>query len=245
MSRLSRVVVPVSGGMDSSVLLHYAVKIYSHTDAISFNYDQKHKKELKCAKLQIDSVREKYGTKKTNHTIVPISFFKDIARTSALTNKKIKVAYAKNVMGDPQTVNYVPFRNIMLLSICLAYAESNNAAKIIHGAAQADSVAGYWDGSPEFLDKINELSSLNRRTKIEVIAPLLTKSKADIVKTGISLGVDFSKTWTCYEGKNIACGKCTACSLRIKGFLDAGYIDPLPYKIEIPWEKNNCKKINI
>lgn len=244
MSRLSRVVVPVSGGMDSSVLLHYAAKIYSHVDAISFNYDQKHKKELKYAKLQIDSVREKYGTKKINHTIVPISFFKDIARTSALTNKKIKVAHAKNVMGDPQTVNYVPFRNIMLLSICLAYAESHNAAKVIHGAAQADSVAGYWDGSPEFLDKINDLASLNRRTKIEVIAPLLKKSKAEIVKTGISLGVDFSKTWTCYEGKDIACGKCTACSLRIKGFLDASYIDPLPYKIKIPWEENGCKQIN-
>lgn len=243
MSRLSRVVVPISGGMDSSVLLHYAAKIYSHIDAISFNYDQKHKKELSFAKMQIEHIREKIGNKKINYTVVPISFFKDIARTSALTNKKIKVAHAKNVMGDPQTVNYVPFRNIMLLSICLAYAESHNAAKVIHGAAQADSVAGYWDGSPEFLDKINELSALNRRTKIEVIAPLLTKSKADIIKTGISLGVDFSKTWTCYEGKQKACGQCTACSLRIKGFLDAKYIDPTEYKLKIPWEEYNCKKI--
>jgi len=93
------------------------------------------------------------------------------------------------------------------------------------------------------LEQINKISALNRRNKIVVQAPLIDKSKEDIIKLGIKHGVNFSQTWTCYEGGEKACGECTACSLRIKGFLDAGYIDPLQYKILIPWEKYKCKSI--
>jgi 7-cyano-7-deazaguanine synthase len=161
-----------------------------------------------------------------------------------LTNSNIAVAKAKDVMGDPQTVNYVPFRNLMLLSISLGIAESTGASVVFHGAAQADSVAGFWDGSIEFLDQINKVSDLNRRNRIKVLAPLIDKSKAEIIKLGVKLGVNFKNTWTCYEGAEEACGECTACSLRIKGFLDAGYIDPVNYKITIPWKKYNCKQLN-
>jgi len=88
------------------------------------------------------------------------------------------------------------------------------------------------------------VSDLNRRNRIKVLAPLIDKSKAEIIKLGVKLGVNFNNTWTCYEGAEEACGECTACSLRIKGFLDAGYIDPVNYKITIPWKKYNCKKLN-
>ena len=131
-----------------------------------------------------------------------------------------------------------------MLSICTGYAESIGADTVFHGSAQVDSEAGYWDGTPEFLDHMNKLNSLNRRDRVTIEAPLIDKSKQQIIKLGLDCGLDFKKTWTCYEGGTEACGRCTACSSRIKGFIDNGVIDPVPYAIDIPWEKYNCKSIN-
>ena len=234
------IVLPVSGGMDSTVLLHKAGHEFEKIHAVSFNYGQKHNKELDFAALQLNNLKSKIGIENVTHKVIDIPFFKDITSTSALTNTQLAIAKAKDVMGDPQTVNYVPFRNLMLLSISLAYAESLNVTTVWHGAAQADSIAGYWDGSIEFLNKLNDVTALNRRLKVNVEAPLLTKSKLDIVILGIHYGVDFNQTWTCYEGNTEACGECTACSLRLQGFVKAGYIDPLSYKKEIDWKSYNC-----
>lgn len=237
----SKAVVPISGGMDSTVLLHLAASRYDRIITVNYDYGQKHRdKELNCASFQIESVDMPIDS-----LHIKLPFFRDICQVSSLLNNKIAVAKAKDVMGDPQTVNYVPYRNLMLLSISLAIAENYGASTVFHGAAQADSVAGFWDGSEEFLEQINKVSALNRRNKITVQAPLIDKSKEEIIKLGIKLGVDFSQTWTCYEGEEQACGECTACSLRIKGFIDAGYIDPLNYKISLPWEKYKCKAINL
>ena len=235
----SKAVVPISGGMDSSVLLHLAASRYDKVIAVNYDYGQKHRdKEMNCASFQIESVDMPMDS-----LHIKLPFFTDICQVSSLLNNNIAVAKAKDVMGDPQTVNYVPYRNLMLLSISLAIAENYGASTVFHGAAQADSVAGFWDGSEEFLEQINKVSALNRRNKITVQAPLIDKSKKDIIKLGIKLGVNFSQTWTCYEGEAQACGECTACSLRIKGFMDARYIDPLNYKISLPWKKYNCKVI--
>ena len=235
----SKAVVPISGGMDSTVLLHLAASRYDKIITVNYDYGQKHRdKEINCASFQIESV-----DMPVDSLHIKLPFFKDICQVSSLLNNKVAVAKAKDVMGDPQTVNYVPYRNLMLLSISLAIAENYGASTVFHGAAQADSVAGFWDGSEEFLDQINKVSALNRRNKIVVQAPLIDKSKEEIIKLGVKLGVNFSQTWTCYEGEEQACGECTACSLRIKGFIDAGYVDPLNYKISIPWEKYKCKEI--
>lgn len=236
----SKAVVPISGGMDSTVLLHLAATRYDKVITVNYDYGQKHRdKEINCASFQIESLDTPVDS-----LHIKLPFFKDICQVSSLLNNKIAVAKAKDVMGDPQTVNYVPYRNLMLLSISLAIAENYGASTVFHGAAQADSVAGFWDGSEEFLDQINKVSALNRRNRIIIQAPLIDKSKEEIIKLGIKLGVNFNQTWTCYEGGEQACGECTACSLRIKGFIDAGYIDPLNYKISIPWEKYKCKVIN-
>ena len=236
----SKAVVPISGGMDSSVLLHLAANRYDRIITVNYDYGQKHRdKEINCASFQIESL-----DMPVDSLHIKLPFFKDICQVSSLLNNKIAVAKAKDVMGDPQTVNYVPFRNLMLLSISLSIAENYDASTVFHGAAQADSVAGFWDGSEEFLEQINKVSALNRRNRITIQAPLIDKSKQEIIKLGIKLGVDFSQTWTCYEGGELSCGECTACSLRIKGFIDAGFIDPLKYKISIPWEKFKCKSIS-
>jgi 7-cyano-7-deazaguanine synthase len=231
------VVVPISGGMDSTVLLHHAAANFDDVYAISFDYGQRHKKELECAEFQINSIREGDDEKTVQfNTVAKLPFF-ELIKNSALLNREIDVAKARDVMGDPQTVNYVPFRNMMLLSIACSFAESFDATTVYHGAAQADSVAGYWDGSPEFLTAINDITALNRRNKIKVEAPLIDKSKKEIIEMGIKLGVDFSRTWTCYEGLDLACGECTACSLRLQGFIQARIKDPLPYSKDIPWDR--------
>lgn len=239
---MSKCVVPFSGGMDSTTILFHALHTHDEIFAVSIDYGQRHlKKELEAARSILFSVSPAVSTvkpwPKTHHKILNLGFFREISNVSALTNDNIDVALAKDVMGDPQTVNYVPFRNMMILSICSAFAETVGADVVYHGAAQADSVAGFWDGSQEFINAINNVNVLNRRNKIKIVAPLIDKSKAEIIEWGTSLGVDYSRTWTCYKGEDKACGECTSCSLRLKGFIDAGIKDPLPYSKEIDWSK--------
>jgi len=225
---MSKAVVPVSGGIDSSVILAYAKTKHTQVFPITFDYNQRHSKELKFAEMQAGK----------NYKVIDLPFIRDIATTSSLTNDEIDVAKTKDVLGDAQTVNYVPFRNQMMLSIACAYAESKGADTVYHGAALIDSQAGYWDGSIEFLQSFGNLVALNRKSKISILAPLINKTKREIILLGAKLGVDYSKTWTCYEGKALACGYCTSCSSRIKGFLDAGIKDPLQYeRDDIPWNE--------
>ena len=230
-------VIPISGGLDSTVLMHMAHDEGYEIHSLTFHYGQRHyRAELGCARDQAQKLAK-------THRLIEMPFIRDLASKSALTNDLIKVAKTKDVLGDPQTVNYVPNRNMMLLSMCTAYAETMEAETVWHGAALVDSQAGFWDGSQEFLTAINNVNQLNRKHVVRIIAPLILKSKKDIVLTGHELGVDFTKTWTCYEGKEQACGECTACSSRIKGFIDAGIIDPLEYSVKIPWGKYGAKPI--
>ena len=226
---MSKAVIPISGGIDSTVLLYHAVKSnkFDEVHAISFNYGQRHCKELECAKKTTKLLD-------VNHKIIDLSFFKHI-NSSSLTNPDIDVAKTRDVLGDAQTVNYVPFRNQMLLSICCAIAESLDANTVFHGAAQVDTQAGYWDGSEEFLEAINSLTSLNRKHRIKIEAPLIELSKKEIIEWGTELDVSFGHTWTCYKGEDKPCGECTACSSRLQGFIDAGIKDPLDYSKFIPW----------
>jgi len=231
---MSKCVIPFSGGMDSTTILYHAIKEHDTVYAVSIAYGQRHlQREITAANNILNDLNKVCNS--ISYKVLDLSFFRDVASISSLTNNSINVAKAKDVMGDPQTVNYVPFRNMMMLSICSAYAETVGAEVVYHGAAQADSVAGFWDGSKEFIEAINNVNMLNRRHKIRIEAPLLDKSKADIIKWGMSMGVDYSKTWTCYEGKEQACGVCTACSLRIGGFMAAGIKDPVEYSVKIPW----------
>ena len=235
---MKKCVLPISGGLDSTTIAYMVADENYEIHALSFDYGQRHMvKEMKCARFQA-------GKLSKSHKVLDIKFMREIANTSSLTNDAIDVAKTKDVLGDPQTVNYVPNRNMMMLSICTAYAESIGAETVFHGSALVDSQAGFWDGSAEFLRAINDVNQLNRRNNIRVVAPLILKSKADIIQTGYNLGVDFSKTWTCYEGKDQACGECTACSSRIKGFVDNKLIDPVEYSRDIPWEKYQCVSIS-
>ena len=229
---MSKAVVPISGGLDSSVILSIACKHHDEVYAITYNYGQKHNKEILYAGVQVDN----FSSNIEEHKIIDIQFFKDIASTSSLTNNDIPVAHTKDVLGDAQTVNYVPFRNMMMLSIASSYAETVGANTVYHGSALVDSQAGYWDGSIEFLENINNLTALNRKNRIQIKAPLIKASKKEIIIMGTHNKVNFEDTWTCYEGNAKACGHCTACSSRIQGFLDNKLKDPIEYeRTDIPW----------
>ena len=229
---MRKCVIPVSGGIDSTVMLYDAAASNNYSDifAISFFYGQRHgTNELSCATKSICNLKDKYPNLNINHRTIDLNFFKEIAINSSLTNDQIAVAQTKDVLGDPQPVNYVPFRNLMMLSILCSFAEAHEAQDVYYGSALVDSQAGYWDSSNEFYLNLASVIGLNRKTKLSVITPLIKLDKKDIIKLGLDRGVDFKSTWTCYEGKEQACGYCPACSSRVKGFMDNKMVDPIEY----------------
>ena len=117
----------------------------------------------------------------------------------------------------------------MMLSILCSYAESIQATSVYYGSALVDSQAGYWDSSNEFYSNLSKVIGLNRKNKISIHTPLINLDKKDIIKAGINRSLDFKNTWTCYEGKEQACGYCPACSSRVKGFMDNKMVDPIEY----------------
>ena len=249
---MKKLVLTLSGGMDSSVLLYMAQdRGYNEIHTITFDYGQRHKRELSCVDKQIHNFNKLFGgwfNLRVTNKVLDVKYIKDIAPTSSLTNEDIDNPDISEMAGDAQPVSYVPFRNLMFLSICSSYAESVGADTVWYGAAQVDSLAGYWDGSEEFVHVVNDVNDLNRENRITIEAPLLDMSKAAIVKEGIRLGVTYGDTWTCYSNREDGLADATtpSSSMRITGFIDAGYEDPIQYvqqeKLAELYKGNKCKK---
>jgi len=245
-----KLVLAFSGGADSTVLLHIAAAGgVKEIHTVSFDYGQRHIRELECIVIQLDTIRRKYPNINVTNKTLDVKYLKDISPTSSLTNNEIDNPDINKIAGDAQPASYVPFRNQMFLTICCAYAESLDADTVWYGAAQVDSLAGYWDGSQEFVDSLNSLVSLNRQHRITVGAPLLSLSKADIIRQGVKLDINFADTWTCYSNHESGLADATtpSSSLRLQGFLDSGYRDPLKYiqqdKINQIYIARGCKAV--
>lgn len=236
---MSKALVILSGGMDSSILLHYVTKElkYDEVYAITFNYGQRIIREIECAKYQSKACNVK------EHKIINMDFFREISTMSALTNTNLAIPKARDDIGNAQPLSYVPFRNLLLLTTAAGWAESIGASDLHYGAVQTDDFSGYWDTTSLFLNKVNDVYNLNRKNSIKVNAPFMSYSKDLVVKKGIDLQVDFRQTHTCYEGTDPACGECVSCSARIKAFIDNKTIDPIGYSKDIPWSKYNCKEL--
>jgi len=241
-----KIVLPLSGGMDSAVLLYKALHDGHTVLPIVYNYNQRHKKEIECALTLCESAQEKFNQAVISK-FVDVSFLRDLSPVSSLTSDDIETPDIRKIAGEAQPKSYVPFRNMMFLSIALSYAESVGAEEVWHGATKVDSMAGYWDASPDFLPSINNLCNLNREHKIRVVAPLIQSDKKDIVKEGVEYEVPFNKTYTCYSGNDIADATTPSSSLRVKGFIDAGYKDPQQYiqqeEIDRLYIMHNCKEL--
>jgi len=206
--------------MDSATLLHYVSRELhvSEIHALSFRYGQKHAREIEMAEWQAQaaSVQE--------HRSVDISFFGElIAGSSALTDESIEVPALADV--DPgqvdQPVTYVPNRNMVLLSLAVAWAESMGCRDVFYGA-QAQDRYGYWDCTVDFVARMNDVLCLNRGLSVTIHAPLAEKSKADVLRLGLALGVDYVHTWSCYRGGAVPCGACPTCVERARAFADVG-----------------------
>lgn len=221
---MSDCVAIVSGGMDSVTLLYYLIKVKGRQPAvISFKYGQKHVKEVTLVGEHVRLL----GL--TDHLVCDLSPMSDLFKTSALVSSELTVPTMQQVQGDSQPVTYVPNRNMIFLSLAAAYAESHAASEVFYGAQKHD-LYGYWDTTLEFLEQINQVYSLNRKTPIRIEAPFVTYSKADILREGFALGVDYGKTWSCYQGESVACGICPTCAERLAAFKEVGETDPVPYQ---------------
>jgi 7-cyano-7-deazaguanine synthase len=220
-------VVLLSGGMDSTVLLHHVVRELRRAPvhAISFDYRQRHRKELEAAAWQ--AARGGVAA----HQVVDVGYVAELVKGgTTLVSGSAEVPNLADLspasLDQPPT--YVPNRNMILLSLAAAYAEAQGIRDVFYGA-QAHDEYGYWDCTREFLARINLVLALNRREAVTIHAPLIGKRKAELVKMGRALGVDFAQTWSCYRGGAKACGTCPTCVERLKAFAEVGARDPLPY----------------
>lgn len=223
MEEQDKAVMAVSGGLDSTTLLHYAVKTLSYdVHALAFNYGQRHARELRCAITQCQELDVPL-------TLISLPELEHIAsKMSALVNTNIAVPNIKDVMGDPQPVTYVPNRNVIFLAYAVAYAESIGAHKVLYGIQKHDQY-GYWDTTPSFAAATNAVYRLNRKNPIVIETPFVEKSKTDEIMLGLLLGVDYAWTWSCYQGEDQACGVCPTCAERLQAFMNVGIPDPIPY----------------
>lgn len=213
----------VSGGMDSVTMLHYLVKRqHQHPLVLTFTYGQKHSKELVYAQYHAELLNC------PAHCLVDLSFLRAAFASSSLVSADLNVPDIATVQGDPQPSTYVPNRNMIFLSIAAAWAETVGASEIYYGAQRHD-LYGYWDTTPDFLTQINAILHLNRKHHIQVRAPLVSYAKADVLRLGLELDIDYSQTWSCYRGNQVACGVCPTCAERLAAFAQVGVSDPLPY----------------
>jgi len=215
-------VVLLSGGMDSATCLALACRNAPPVHALTFSYGQRHARELRSAR----ALARRYGV--VAHRIVRLPLG-GLVRSS-LTERAAPLPRRPAARGTiPST--YVPARNTVLLALALGYAESHGLDRIYFGANAVD-YSGYPDCRPVFVRAFNALARRAVRSPreggrtIRVLAPLLSRSKAEIVRLGARLGVPWELTWSCYAGGAAPCGRCDACRLRARGFRAAGVRDP-------------------
>lgn len=221
-------IVLLSGGLDSATTLAIARSQGYETFALSFDYGQRHKRELEAAK----KIAESLDVKK--HLVVKID--NQIFGGSALTNDvDVPKSRSDKEIGSGIPVTYVPARNTIFLAHALAWAETIPAGHIFIGANAID-YSGYPDCRPEFIALFETLANVATKSgtegaRLQIHAPLIKMSKAEIVRKAVELDVDLSITYSCYDPlpDGRACGECDSCRLRKKGFAEAGVEDPIRY----------------
>jgi 7-cyano-7-deazaguanine synthase len=221
---MKKVVLILSGGMDSSTLLYKYIKDGYLVKCISFDYGQKHKIELQYAsKLAILHNLE--------HKIIDVSFMKDILTKSSLINNDINIPHGEYSKYNMLST-VVPNRNTILLSIAWAFACNEDADILAYGAQSGDHYL-YPDTRMDYFLAMNLALRLGtedcRVDNLQLEAPLICLHKHEVLQLGLKYGVDYSLTYSCYEGNEIHCGKCGACQSRKKAFLQLNLLDPTKY----------------
>ncbi len=214
------VVVIYSGGMDSFTLLHLARARGYEVHALSFNYGQRHVRELDCA-------RQVCADLGIPHKEIDIRAMSGVMSGSSLTSD-IEVPEG-HYEEDSMKSTVVPNRNMILLSLATGYAVTVGASAVWFGAHGGDH-AIYPDCRPEFVEKMDAVCRVANYEPVGIEAPFIRMDKGEILAEGLKLGLDYGRTWTCYNGRDKACGRCGSCVERLEAFAANGVTDPLEYE---------------
>jgi 7-cyano-7-deazaguanine synthase len=218
-------IILVSGGLDSTTCLAIAkAEGFSPLYSMSFDYGQRHRHELEAA----SKISEHYNVREHRVVKIDLRQFGGSALTAAIDVPKDR---SESDMSHDIPITYVPARNTIFLSYALAWAEVLNCNDVFIGVNALD-YSGYPDCRPDFIESFQQTARFGtKRTHFQIHSPLIRLTKAQIIKEGISLGVDYSLTHSCYDpdGQGRACGRCDSCLLRKKGFAEAGVGDPTVY----------------
>ena len=228
---MKKAIVLLSGGLDSTTVLAITKNLGFEAYALSFSYGQRHEIELESAQ----KIAEKFGAVEHKTAKVDLRIFGHSALTDEIAVPKDQ--YDSKLNAIP--VTYVPARNTVFLSYALAYAETVGAYDIFIGVNAVD-YSNYPDCRPEFIGAFENLANLatavgvENKGRFKIHAPLMKLSKKEIIEMGVSLGIDYSQTHSCYdpivkEEKTYSCGHCDSCKLRMDGFKAAGIVDPIDY----------------
>jgi 7-cyano-7-deazaguanine synthase len=222
---MTKSIVLLSGGMDSLLCAALAVKEDQNVSFLHLNYGQKTSDR---ERRSFDSIADFYKVPFEKRKIIDMTFLKQIGGSS-LTDDKMSV---KNYQGDSSLIpdSYVPFRNSIILSLAVSWAEVQGATKLYIGANYEDS-PGYPDCRPSYYEAYQKV--IQEGTKagdIKIFTPVLLLKKRDIVLKGQELKVPWNLSWSCYRDSEKACGECDSCALRLRGFREAGVADPIDYR---------------
>jgi len=222
-----KAVILLSGGLDSSTVLYQAKAEGYECYAISFDYQQRHQRELASAQ----QIAQSAGV--VEHQVV--KFDLSLWGGSALTDRKINLPHDRslNQMSENIPITYVPARNTIFLSFALGYAETVNASRVYIGVNALD-YSGYPDCRPDYIAAMQDVFRLGTKqgregNPITINSPLIHLKKTEIIQLGNRLRVPWEKTWSCYAGEEKACGVCDSCKLRLAAFKELGLTDPIPY----------------
>lgn len=220
---MEKAIVLVSGGMDSLVCAGVAKNLGHDVSFLHMNYGQKTSARERKSFEQIAD-----HFKVNDRKVIDMTFLKQIGGSS-LTDESIAV---KTYQGDSKEIpdSYVPFRNSIILSLAVSWAEVVGATKLFIGANYEDS-PGYPDCRPSYYEAFNKVIQEGTKAgNIKIETPVLLMKKSDIVRKGQELKVPFALSWSCYKSDDLACGECDSCALRLRGFKEAGMVDPIDYK---------------
>ncbi len=222
-----KAVILLSGGLDSSTVLYQAMADGCECYAVSFDYRQRHQRELQSA----SAIATRVGV--VQHQVVKF----DLSQWggSALTDNSIDLPQERSLLEMSQNIpiTYVPARNTIFLSFALAYAETIAAERVYIGVNALD-YSGYPDCRPDYIQAMQEVFCLGTKQgrlghPIKIVAPLIELKKTEIIQLGNQLGVPWELTWSCYAGGEEACGVCDSCRLRLAAFAELALVDPLNY----------------
>lgn len=222
---MEKSIVLLSGGMDSLVCAGIAFEKTSDVFMLHLNYGQKTSQR---ERQSFDEIAQFYNVNESHRKIIDMAFLKQIGGSS-LTDESITV---KNYTEDSNIIpdSYVPFRNSIILSLAVSWAEALGATKLYIGANYEDS-PGYPDCRPSYYEAFNKvIREGTKRGNIEILTPVINMKKAEIVQKGQELKVPFNLSWSCYKSSDKACGICDSCALRLRGFRSVGISDPIDYE---------------